>query len=238
RVVHVARSVLEAQDVPRLRHMGEQWVVAQMLAMMRVEPAEGPSDLSARADHGAIHVDRQSRKTPGAEGLDDEIMIELHERRERRLRELCEPVTDGPRRRQAGQAAEPRHQRIADEILQMLKTAGANVEQADHQQRQTRAAVVTRDRSQRGPQTRDNRQLPEVATHKLQATVRREALRHELDGQIALDHLPQAPYLQAHQRGLLESWDDVGTSLPSMRGQAPLMHFARDFVHSRISDQG
>jgi hypothetical protein len=62
-------------------------------------------------------------------------------------------------------------------------------------------------------------------------------LGDEIDLQITLDRLPQASYLQAHQGGLLESMDDVGTSLHSMRGQAALVHFAGSLHLSRISDQ-
>jgi hypothetical protein len=120
----------------------------------------------------------------------------------------------------------------------MLQTAGADVEQPDDQQGETRTAVIARDRRERGAQPRDEGQLPHVAADEFEPTVRREALRDELDGQITLDRLPQTPYLQAHQRGLLESVDDVGTSLHSMRGQAPLVHFGHSLRALRISDQG
>ena len=165
-------------------------------------------------------------------------MIELHEWRERRLRELLQPVAHGAGGGQPGQAAEPRDEGIADEILHVFKTAGADVEQPHDEQRNARAAIVTRDRGERRPQPRDDRQLPEVALDELEAPVRREPLRDKLDGQITLDRVPQAPYLQAHQRGLLALMDDMGMSLHSMRRNAPLMHFGVRFRPSRISDQG
>jgi hypothetical protein len=157
--VYVPGPVLGAEDVPCLRDMGEQRIVAQMLPMMRIEATEGPLDLRAGAHDGPVHVNRQPRETPRGQGLDDEIMIEFHERREPRLRELLEPVAHGPGGRETGQAAEPRDQRIAGEILQMLQSARSDVEQPDHQQREARAAVVTRDRGKRGAQTRDDRQF-------------------------------------------------------------------------------
>jgi hypothetical protein len=225
-------------DVAGLGDVGEQRVVAEMFPMMRIETAERPLDLGAGADDGPIHVDRQPRQAPGAEGFDDEIVIEFAQRRERRLRELLEPVAHRPAARQARQAAEPRDQGIADEIRQMLQAARADVEQAHHQQRQARAAVVTRERGERGPQPNDQLQFPDVAADEFKPAVRREVLGNELDRQITLDRLAQSPYLQAHQRGLLDSMDDVGTSLHSMRGQAPLMHFGASLRASRISDQG
>jgi hypothetical protein len=42
----------------------------------------------------------------------------------------------------------------------------------------------------------------QIAPQQLQATVGRERLGNELDGEIALDHPSQGRYLQAHQRGL------------------------------------
>jgi hypothetical protein len=68
----------------------------------------------------------------------------------------------------------------------MLQAARADVEQPDHQQGETRAAVVARDCGERGPQSCDDRQLAEVAMDELEAAVRREALRDELDGQITM----------------------------------------------------
>jgi hypothetical protein len=81
-------------------------------------------------------------------------------------------------------------------------------------------------------------ELAHIPAEEFEATVRGQILVNEFDAQITLDHLAQAPYPQAHQRGLLESKDDVGTSILSMRGNAPLIHFARSFRRLRISDWG
>lgn len=205
---------------------------------MRVEATERPLDLGAGRHDGPVDIDRQPRQTPGAQRFDNEIVIELHERRERGLSELLEPIAHRPAARETRQATEPADQRIADEILQMLQAARADVEQAHHQQRQARAAVVTRDRGERGPQPDNDVQFPEIASDEFEPAVRGEVLGDEFDRQITLDRVAQSPYLQAHQRGLLDSMDDVGTSLHSMRGQAPLMHFGASLRAPRISDQG
>src|SRR5207302_6053082 len=55
------------------------------------------------------------------------------------------------------------------------------------------------------------------------ADVRREILLYELDRQITLDHSPQAPYAQAHQRGLQCEGSDIGVFSLSIAQEAPLI---------------
>jgi hypothetical protein len=238
RVVHIAGPVLDPQDVTSLRDVGEQRVVAQVFPVMGIEAAEGPLHLRPGADHGAVDVDRQPRQAARGERFDDDIVIQCHERRERALRELLQPVAHRPRGRDARQAAKARDQRIARKITEVLQAPRADVEEGEHEQGKPRTAIVTRDRRQRATQTGDHRELPEVATEELQPAVRRELLRHEFNAQIILDRSPQRPYLQAHQRGLPESMDGVGTSIHSMRGTAPLVHFEGGFYPSRNFGSG
>ncbi len=61
--------------------------------------------------------------------IDDEVMVELHERAQGDLRELAEPVADRAGGRDAGQAAEPGDQGIAGDIAQVLEAASPDVEQ-------------------------------------------------------------------------------------------------------------
>src|SRR4030095_14466714 len=49
-VVHVARAVLDAQDVAGLRDVGEQRIVTAVLPMVGIEGAKRPGDGNARAD--------------------------------------------------------------------------------------------------------------------------------------------------------------------------------------------
>src|SRR5262245_56905381 len=58
---------------------------------------------------------------------------------------------------------------------------------------------------------------------------RYDLLRDKFDAQIILDRTPQAPYFQAHQKGLRKSKSDVGTWLHSMCGMALLVHFEHIF---------
>jgi hypothetical protein len=154
------------------------------------------------------------------------------------LREAPQPVAHGARRRDAGQPREAAHERVADQILQMLQPPGADVGQRQEQQGESRTAVVTAKRGARRLQPARQVEPAHVAAQQFEATVRRELLRNERNRQIPLDHLSQRAYAQAHQRGLLESESDVGTSTLLIRGFAPLMHFGRSVAPSVISDWG
>ena len=71
------KRLFEAEDLAGLRDVGDQRVVAQMLAMMRIETPERPLHFGPGADDGAIDVERQPRHPALGEGLDDEIVIEI-----------------------------------------------------------------------------------------------------------------------------------------------------------------
>jgi hypothetical protein len=141
-----------------------------------------------------------------------------------------------------------RTQRVDQGVSQQIDRAtidarepppGADVEQPDHQQGEPGTAGVARNRGKGAAQPHGDVQLVEVASEELEAAVRRPALRNELDGEITLDHPPQTPYLQAHQRGLLESrWKMWGHRSIRCVDYAPLMPFPCGFSPSRISDQG
>ena len=234
----VAGAILEAQDVPSLGQVGHERIVAQSLAMMRIEAAEGPLHFGPRTDDGAVDVHRQPGQAQFRDRLDHEVVIQLDQRREGRLGELLEPVAHGMGRGEAGHTAEAGDERVAGEIAQMFEAARADVEQGDHHQRQPRPAVVTGHGCHRATQPRHHVEPVQIAADQLQAAVGRELLAHELDRQITLDHAPQAPYSQAHQRGLLELRDDMGMSALSIRWKAPLIHATRSFLPSGISDQG
>src|SRR6266852_3554869 len=59
-VVDIAGAVFEHKNLPGLRQVSEQRVVAQLLGEMGIEAAHGPRDLAAGADHSAVDVNRQS----------------------------------------------------------------------------------------------------------------------------------------------------------------------------------
>src|SRR2546426_2169826 len=237
-VVDVARPVLEPQDVPGLRHVGQERVVTGILAVVGIEAAEGPADRGPGADDGAIDVEREARQLQTRQGIEHDLLVESKERPERVVTEPAQPIGDGARRRQPGEPTEAADERVADEILQMLDAPGPHVEQGEQQQAQPCPAVVTAHGGARPSQAGQQAEAARIAAEQLQAAVRRELLGNELDRQIPLDHLPQAAYAQAHQRGLRELRDDMGMSALWIRWQAAPIHADLNLTRSTFSDWG
>ena len=237
-VVHVAGPILDPQDVAGLGHVREQRVVAAIFPVVGIEAAEGPGDGGAGAHDGAVDIEREPRDVQPGQGVEHEVLVEPDQRPQRLLREAPQPVAHGARRRHAGQTREAPHERVADQVLQMLQPPRADVRQGQQQQGQARAAVVAAERRARGVQPARQIDPAHVAAQQFEAAVRRELLGNERDRQIPLDHLPQRAYAQAHQRGLHESRVDMGMSTLLIRGSAPLVHFAHSVAPSVISDWG
>ena len=186
----------------------------------------------------AIDIEREPRHVEPGQRVEHQLLVEPDQRPQRLLREAPQPVAHGARRRHAGQPREAAHERVVDQILQMLQPPGADVRERQEQQGEPRPAVVTAERGARGLQSARQLDPAHVTAQQFEAAVRRELLRNERNRQIPLDHLSQPAYAQAHQRGLLESESDVGTSTLLIRGFAPLMHFGRSGTPSVISDWG
>ncbi len=237
-IVDVAGPVLEPQDVPGLRHVGQERVVTGILAGVGIEAAKGPADRGAGADDGAVDVEREPGQAQPREGVEHDLLVEPDERPERLVSEPAQPIGDRARRREPGEPTEAANERIADEILQMLHAPGPDVEQGEQQQAQPRPAVVAADLGARPSQPGQQAEAARIAAEQLEAAVRRELLGNELDGQISLDHPPQAAYAQAHQRGLRELRDDMGMSALWIRWKAPLIHADLDLKPSVFSDWG
>jgi len=237
-IVHVARPVLEPQDVPSLREMGDQGVVARVFPMMRIEPAERPGDRRTGTNDRAVDIDGEPRQLQPSDGLHDQIVIELHQGAQMLLGEALQPVAHGPGRRHLRQATEPRDERVAGEILQVLQASGPRVEEREDQQPEARAAVIPAQRCTRSPQPGGELESLHVTPQQFETAEGRELLRHELDGKIPLDHPSQAVYAQTHQKGLLSRGMDVGTSSLSIAQEALLIHTDRDLMPHLFSDWG
>jgi len=237
-IVDVAGPVLEPQDVPGLRHVGQERVVTGILAGVGIEAAKGPADRGPGADDGAIDVEREPGQLQTRECIEHDLLVESNERPERGVPEPAQPIGGGARRREPGEPTEVPDERIADEILQMLDATGPHVEQSEQQQAQPRPAVVPTYGGKRLSQPWPQAESAHIAAEQLQTAVRRELLGNELDRQISLDHPPQTAYAQAHQRGLRELRDDMGMSALWIGWQAPRIHTALDLAPSVISDSG
>ena len=186
--MHIAGPILHPQDVARLGHVGEQRIVAGILAVMGIEAAEGPAHRRPRADHGAIDIDREARQRQAREGLDDEVVVELDERGQRPLGELPQPVAHRARRGQARQPAEARDQRIAGDVAQVLQPARAHVQQCQHEQSEPAPTIISARRGTRGPQPLRQVELAQVAAEQFQPAIRGQLLVRELHMQRPLDH--------------------------------------------------
>ncbi len=151
---------------------------------------------------------------------------------------VVQPVAHRPGRRHLRQATEPRHERVAGEVLQVLQTPGARVEEREDQQAEARAAVISAQRRARLTQPGGQREPLHVASQQFEAAERRELLRDELDREISLDHSSQAVYAQAHQKGLLSRGMDVGTSSLSIAQEVLLIHTDRYLRPHLFSDWG
>jgi hypothetical protein len=104
-----------------------------------------------------------------------------------------------------GQACESLDQRVVGQIAQVLKAAGADHEQRNHQQHQSACAVVASEpvATERLANPAMQPEQTEVPAQQLQATVRGQVLGDELNGQIGLD--------------------DASRSLPSTSSEGPPM---------------
>ncbi len=190
-----------------------------------------------RAHHRAVDVDRQARQREARDRVDDEIVVELHQRRHGSLRELAEPVTDGARRGDPRQPAEAGKEGIAAEIPKMLQPTGPDVEQRQDEQGEAAPAIVSARGRTGGAQSPRQLALPQVAPEQLQAAVRGQLLGYELDMPRPLDHPSQARYAQTHQRGLLcEGSNARAFSLSIVQGAFLLQICAA--THHLFSDWG
>jgi hypothetical protein len=114
--------------VPGLRQVGKQRVVTGVLGMMRVKAARGPSHFTPGTDDGAVQVDRQTPQRELLNLLIEQFAVEAHQRAQRGLRKLLEPVDHRAVAGNAGETAEPREQGIIGQVTQVLQPT-----RADHQ---------------------------------------------------------------------------------------------------------
>src|SRR5580700_7594988 len=120
RVVDVAGTVLEPQDLPGLSQMGQQRVITGVLGMMRVEAPHRPGDFVTGADHGAVEVDRQSAELQLLDLFIEQLAVDPRQRAQRALSKLLEPVDYRTVAGNAGETAEAREQGIIGKVTQVL----------------------------------------------------------------------------------------------------------------------
>jgi hypothetical protein len=189
--VDVAGAVLEPEDVPGLGHVRDQRVVAGVLPRRGVDAAEGPADRGPGPDEGPLDVDRQAGQLQPRQGLGHAVPVGRDERGQRRLGDLPRPVGHRAARREARQATEARHQRLAPEGAPVLQAARPDVDPRQEPQGAPGAAMVTPGPGERLPQPGAQVDPAPITPEQFQAAGRRECPGHDLDREITLDPPPQ-----------------------------------------------
>lgn len=138
----IAGTVLEPQDLPGLGQVSQQRIVTGSLAVMGVKAARRPRHFGAGADHGAIKVDSQPGALQLLDLLIEQLAVEPHQRVQRALSKLLEPVDYRAVAGNARQSAQPREQRIVGHVAQVAQPARADYQQTDHQQHQVTGALI------------------------------------------------------------------------------------------------
>src|SRR5712692_3594706 len=204
-VVDVAGAVTQAQDLPRLRQMRQQRVVALDLAVVGVEPPAGPGHLAARVDERAIHVNGQTRQLQPLDLFIEQLPRDGHQRGQRPLRETLEPVGHRTARRNPSQTAQPPKKRIASDVPQVLQPPGSHRQKPHDQQHQSPSTVVAshprRIEGMAEPTVQPD--LRKEPPKKLQTAVGSQILPNKLHRQIRLADPSKRGYSQAHPRCLL-----------------------------------
>src|SRR5262249_16985084 len=133
---------------------------------------------------------------------------------------------------------EARPHRIAGQVAQVLEAPGPDVEQRQQHQGDPGAAVVAAESRERLVQPGAQLDPAQIPPEQFQAAVRRERLRHELDGEITLDHSPQGRYRQAHQRGLQCAREGIGVLSLETAWEASVIDVWRSFPSRLFADWG
>jgi hypothetical protein len=252
--------------VAGLRQVGQQRVVAGILAVMGVEAAEGPAHRrpgpTTVPSTSIVRRGRARRLTAsmtrswlgwtrGATVLCMNWRNQLPTVRAVairanpwRSRAPATPRCPAPSGRcstpWAGgpSSAEAGDEGIAGEIAQVLQPPGPDVEERQDEEGQPAPAVVPARGHARGAQPARQVELPQIPAEHFQPAVRGQLVAYELDVQLPLDHPSQARYAQAHQGGLLCGGSDVGTSSPLKNAQgAVLFHrILNQFTSQLFSD--
>ena len=201
-VVDIPGPILHAQDVGGLGQVRQDRVVAGHLAVMRVEPAEGPLDLQPGRDHHAVHIDRPGAQAQRPHHAGDHRRVDLLQPVDRGHGEGLQPATHRARRRQDLHLTEAPDQRIIVEEGEVPQPPAAHHEQPDHQAHHRRRAEVAPAAGAGERLTNHGVEAgrAQVAAEQLQPGIRGECDIGELQGQIAIDTRGQIGSSSSHGR--------------------------------------
>jgi hypothetical protein len=188
-IVHIARTVLHAQNVGGLRQVRHNRVVARHLPVVRVVPSERALHSQPGRDHHAIDIHRDRVQPQAGDDVLDHGSIQRLEPFDRLHRELREPPTHRARRRQHLQPTQAQEDRIVSHIAHVVQAPAADHEQPDQQSNHgdnTEVAAQARaSKSASDPIVETHR--TQIAIEQLQSRVGRQLDLPELELKIAVD---------------------------------------------------
>ena len=178
-IVHVAWTILDPQDLTRLRFVGGDRIVARDLPMMGVEATLRPFDRLSGRDHRAIDIDRQASQSRLLQSLAHHLGVQPHQTRDVARRQLRQPPAHGSRRRQTAQPSEPGQDRIGLHVAKLPDPPTADHQKAEQQkQHRDRAEVGSRERVSDPPSNPVAKPPPlKVLPDQLQSGVRSDLLQ-------------------------------------------------------------
>ena len=167
---------------------------------MRVEAAKGAFDLQPPRHHDAIDIDRHRAESQRGQHPRDDARVEILQPPDRRHREVLQPATDGPGRRQVANSGEAAEQWIIRDIRDMPQAATAHDQQPEQQSHHRHEAVVAAGRgaAKHLAHQRVETRLAEIASEQLEPGVRGQRHVTERQRKIAIDTRRQIEFPLSH----------------------------------------
>ncbi len=106
-VMHVARTIADAEDLPGLGFVRRHRIVAGDLAVMRIEASKGPLRLQARRDHRPVHIQRQATKAGVPNRIGDQLIVDPQQAVDMLHPKSAKPAAQCSRRWQSCEPGEP-----------------------------------------------------------------------------------------------------------------------------------
>ena len=112
--------------------VGGNRIVTGDFAMMRIIPTAGAADAFARAQDGAVHVDRQFSCAQQLDLMGNNVGVEGFQGLQTLVGKPSQKCAHAAGRRQIRQTAEPLQQRISFQEIQMSQPTAAHHQQSQY----------------------------------------------------------------------------------------------------------
>jgi len=210
RVMNVAGSIFNSQNMPGLCQMSDDRIVGMMLSLMRIESPKTPGNRGAGCQNGTVDVDRESAKFFSFNRLRNNLAVDLDERLYRLHGESFEPARKASLIGQMYQAAETLHEWISAQMGDMIQSFSAYQQQCNDEEDHIDAAVVSSDfvpgkhRSDAAMQADGTG----ISPNQFQTSICRDVLWSKFDRKVLLDLGVQIGFSISHLR-----WPPCGKGL-------------------------